>query len=421
LNHVPWDPLNEFKGILDGNNYTISNLVIKVPTSGNSGLFKSIDGALIRNLSLSSVSVSIAADISNTSKFGVIAGQASNSTLSSVHITMADIDIDPNNKIIYLGGMVGETVADKTLTITNASFQGKITLATSTLTQIVGGLIGLSQLVGNTQFNTRSDIFGSHADVEILVDNGNAQTGGLIGYSSRGSIKDSFVTGTIHNSSTTTSGRTGGLIGSIIGRSDAKAEFGIFKSYNLANITGVSVVGGLVGGIIQSNGEISESYNRGIITGTVASTTQYLRGVGGLVGFSDINSEIKILNSYNRGSVIGIDQIGGIIGEMVNSDSEIKYSYNASSIEPTRIEPTDNGKQIEAIAGNAYFLSPPILTSDSYWDKELIGFVSRDPSALGKTTAEMRNQNTFSEWDFVDIWIIEGESYPTLRNNPEPE
>jgi hypothetical protein len=420
LNDDPWDPLNEFKGILDGNNYTISNLVININETGNSGLFKSITGALIENLTLYNVSVSGA--LTNGTGYthvGVIVGQASNSTLSSVHINMADINIDPKNETIYLGGMVGETVSDSALTITNASFQGKITLATSTSgTQRVGGLLGSSQLVAQSQFNTRSDIFGSHADVEILVDNGNAETGGLIGHSSRGNIKHSFVTGTIHNSGTTTSGRTGGLIGSLVGRDEAQAEFSIFKSYNLANITGVSVGGGLVGGIIRSNGEISESYNRGIIKVTVASTTQYLRGVGGLVGFSDIDSEIKILNSYNRGSVIGIDSVGGIIGELVNSDSEIKYSYNASSIEPTRI---DSSKQIEAIAGNAYFRGTPILTSDSYWDKELIGFDSRDPSALGKTTAEMRNQNTFSEWDFVDIWIIEGESYPTLRNNPEPE
>jgi len=50
--------------------------------------------------------------------------------------------------------------------------------------------------------------------------------------------------------------------------------------------------------------------------------------------------------------------------------------------------------------------------TNSYWDIETSGMFGSS-GGIGKTTAEMKQQATFVDWDFVNIWAIkEGVSYP---------
>jgi hypothetical protein len=57
--------------------------------------------------------------------------------------------------------------------------------------------------------------------------------------------------------------------------------------------------------------------------------------------------------------------------------------------------------------------------ASSYWDTETSS-QSESAGGVGKTTAEMKQQATFEDWDFSSIWgIDEGESYPYLRNNEQ--
>ncbi len=410
LDNVSWTPLNQFEGIFEGNNYTISNLVINIPNSGNSGLFESIENATIRNLIISNVSGSKV--ITSLSRIGVIAGSASNSTLSSVHINNTEINITPNNQIVYVGGMVGET--QSTMNITNASFQGKLTLATSTTgTQRVGGLIGWSFGI--------SHIYGSHADVEIEVEFQSAIIGGLIGQLNGGNITKSSVSGSIVNLSTTYSsgGHSGGLVGLLISSN-------ISQSYNLSDVTGADQVGGLVGNFRGDGATISESFNLGTIEGTDLTTATLSRsapysGVGGLVGAggSD-NTQVFIKNSYNRGDITGHEYVGGIIGKLrgkLNDNSQIENSYNASNV--------TGSANVEGIVGDAI---NNVIVKNSYWDNVLFSFTSSN--GTGKDTDDMQLQATYqpdspptqNNWDFDDIWtIVDGQGYPTLINNPEPE
>jgi hypothetical protein len=44
-----------------------------------------------------------------------------------------------------------------------------------------------------------------------------------------------------------------------------------------------------------------------------------------------------------------------------------------------------------------------------------------DPNVLGKSTADMHAESTFTAagWDFVEVWGIgEGQTYPFLRTHP---
>jgi hypothetical protein len=50
-----------------------------------------------------------------------------------------------------------------------------------------------------------------------------------------------------------------------------------------------------------------------------------------------------------------------------------------------------------------------------YWDTETSGQAT-SAGGTGKTTANMKKEATFVDWDFVDTWdIVEDTSYPTLQ------
>jgi hypothetical protein len=81
-----------------------------------------------------------------------------------------------------------------------------------------------------------------------------------------------------------------------------------------------------------------------------------------------------ITNSYSTGHVTGSSDAGGLIG------------YK-------------NGGTV----------------THSYWDIETSG-QSSSAGGEGKPTAEMKQQATFVDWDFTNVWaIIEDETYPFLR------
>lgn len=51
--------------------------------------------------------------------------------------------------------------------------------------------------------------------------------------------------------------------------------------------------------------------------------------------------------------------------------------------------------------------------TSSYYDEETTGQSDTD-KGLGKTTAEMKNKDTFEGWDFTTIWKVDANSYPEL-------
>ena len=91
-----------------------------------------------------------------------------------------------------------------------------------------------------------------------------------------------------------------------------------------------------------------------------------------MVGY---NYEGTITNSYSTGTVSGSsDYVGGLVG----------YNYGGT-------------------------------ITNSYWDIQTSGQSSSD-GGTGKTTAQMKQQATFSGWDFDTIWGIEAElTYPYLQ------
>ena len=204
--------------------------------------------------------------------------------------------------------------------------------------------------------------------------------GGLVGYG--GSvITDSYSACTVNGGS-----RAGGLLGYAICGSD------ITNCYASGSVTGTgSSVGGLVG---QDNcGIITNSYSSGSVTGTGS--------VGGLVGNDD---GATVINSYASGSVTGTSSVGGLVGSIANFmfGGTITNSYSTGFV--------TGSSQVGGLVGkNADGLG---TITDSYWDTQTSDQPTSD-GGTGKTTLQMKQQATFANWDFTDIWgIEEAVTYP---------
>ena len=130
-------------------------------------------------------------------------------------------------------------------------------------------------------------------------------------------------------------------------------------------------VGGLVG--VSAEDDIADSYSLAeiIASSDVDATTEYGGGIaGGAIGSF-------ITNVYAAGSVsnpaIGADAaaVGGLIGNDTSSELE-----------------------------------------NSFWDTEATGQATTSGEGTGKTTAQMKTRDTFTDagWDFVNVWRIAGET-----------
>lgn len=144
-----------FRGTLEGNGYSISDLFINLPTTDNVGLIKEQDSGSIQNLSI------INADITGRSNVGILMG-----VLSSASVIVQNI-------------------------FTSGSVTGYLE---------VGGV------VGDVSYGATINQTSSSSDVT-----GNSQVGGVVGYLYSSFIDNSYATGNV----TGTGDNVGGLLGDI--------------------------------------------------------------------------------------------------------------------------------------------------------------------------------------------------------------
>ena len=142
---------NSYKGQLNGNGYTISNLKINTEKGEYQGLFGHINGATIENINIKNGSIRGKADI------GLLAGNAYYSNISNCHIY--------DSKIVAFsvtGGLFGCLVSSN---LTNSS-TNNITIYDNNQSgsHELGGIIGRGYLVNSKIENVYSD---SKVSVEI--------------------------------------------------------------------------------------------------------------------------------------------------------------------------------------------------------------------------------------------------------------
>lgn len=141
----------------------------------------------------------------------------------------------------------------------------------------------------------------------------------------RTTLKNLAITGDI----TSIDGSAGALIGRQYG-----TNLCLYKIYNFANVTGYNCAAGFVG-ICQGNASVDPTfdinfcYNRGTVTSNGMSS-----GLIGKHNWESYSQKIKILNSFNEGTIYG-KQSSGLVGNIGNYYSptlNIRNSYSLCEI-----------------------------------------------------------------------------------------
>ena len=227
----------------------------------------------------------------------------------------------------------------------------------------------------------------------LFINRPSSDNVGLFGYIESADISDLGVT--LLN--VTGGDEVGGLVGF------SHSSF-VTNCYSTGSVIGGFYLGGLVG-INNDNSTISNCYSTASVSGFEFDSSI----AGGLVG----ENKYYVTNCYSTGNVIGDDTVGGLVGS--NSSSTVNNSYSSGSV----IVRSEYG-----CIGGLVGYSGASYVHNSFWDTQTSG-QSSSAGGIGKTTAQMQTQLTFTDasWDFIgettngtdDHWVIPTNTgYPVL-------
>ncbi len=230
---------------------------------------------------------------------------------------------------------------------------------------LVGVTVAGKSYVGGLGGHNGGTISNCYATGEVT---GISFVGGLVGDNYQGTISNSYATDAV--TATGSYGAFADSIGGLVGYHGGSGT--VSKCFATGSVTGIGTyirsIGGLVGQC--DSGMVSDCYATGDVTVTMPEGPAVWE-IGGLIGCN----YGQVSNCYATGAVIGIYDVGGLIGQ-----------------------------------GN----SATVL--NSYWDTETSG-QSASIGGEGKATVQMKHQATFAGWDFTNVWgISESLAYPYLRS-----
>ena len=410
-----WSPILWFNGHFDGNGFAVQNLFINRKQRSGVGLFGQLNEAgTITNLTLENV------DVAGMNAVGALVGSAAGTienctvlggTVRGVYTCDDPTDTDACQTGLDVGGLVGVVLGlgfDEGRILDSSVHD--LTVSGS---RLVGGLAGWIEGGEMEGCTVAGGTVTGYLDVGGLV--GTLDKGGRIS----GSSSSADVTGL--------EGPEGGgeSVGGLVGQTyKFGAEFDpcvIEESSASGDVVGINWVGGLVG----SNADetiILRSYATGDVSGVF--------GVGGLVGLNI--EDARIDDCYAAGSVTGYKHVGGLVGINGLKEGEdelpglVFNSYATGEVTGDDQETTGTlaGSQGIEVSGDDLVPADVGEIYDSFWDSEInpgltgIGF-GDDSGATGKTTAEMKDEATFTDagWNFDAVWGISAafnNGYPHL-------
>ena len=280
-----WKPLSLITRF-EGNDNTISNLMINRELENDIGLFGHASGGGTKINGVGLIDV----DIGGRRAVGGLVGRMGGGGIVSNSYVTGDVIGHAQT-----GGLVGSSLHSS---ISDSYAIADVeAIGTANISSFVGGLVG-SLLA--------SRVSGSHAIGSVK---GLGRVGGLVGSNigANGHIINSYAITNVEGSNNS----VGGLIGSNNGISGS-----VVSSYATGKVVGVNVVGGLVGNN-ERNYTIRDSYSFADVRGNFS--------VGGLAGVH----VGRIINSYAVGRVegnLGERGIGGLVG-VKSEDATITASY----------------------------------------------------------------------------------------------
>lgn len=272
---LSWIPIgnynNRWKGYMDGQAHTISNLYIKT-AQNYVGLFGFTEGATIQDLIFDYAKVeNVSTTGTNTMYTGILAGYAYASTNSPAHIK--GIKTTNNCTVIGqedTGGIVGSAKINLENCENRSSVKG---------TRLVGGIAGSS-----TERNIK------RCTNYRTVENDGSYIGGIIGYAYGTCIEDCANYGKI----TSTGWHAGGIAGSTLKNSSIQ---NVFSYGDVTNTNGSSgIIIGYVGGTLTAKGIVA--YNKEAL---LNNSSENIKVVGaGSLTLEDGKVEADVVKAFTK-------------------------------------------------------------------------------------------------------------------------
>ncbi len=271
-NSSNWVQINDYHGIFDGDNHTITNIAMLDPLLDDVAFFKYVYGT-VKNVKFDNISVTGEIQIASVA-YSIQHGG-----------TLTNVSTDNKSKI-YGTGSAGGLVTYNNGTIVNSSNSATVTGT------VVGGIA-----YWNTGTVIASDNTGTIISEAINVNN---VVGGIVGHN----VSDVIA---CYNTGVVVGVSTNGSIGGIAGNNDGGT---ITSVYNIGEITGH-----VIGGIVGLNGNVDEpraatvsgAYslsNNGINPIHTNSGEYSIDNVSNISAISELNDETEdtgklwILNNY---------------------------------------------------------------------------------------------------------------------------
>ena len=272
---LSWIPIgnynNRWKGNMDGQAHTISNLYIKT-AQNYVGLFGFTEGATIQDLIFDYAKVeNVSTTGTKTMYTGILAGYAYASTNSPAHIK--GIKTTNNCTVIGqedTGGIVGSAKINLENCENRSSVKG---------TRLVGGIAGSC-----TERNIkRCTNYGT-------VENDGSYIGGIIGYAYGTSIEDCANYGKI----TSTGWHAGGIAGKTLENSSIQNVFSYGDVTNTNEVPGIII--GYVEGTLTAKGIVT--YNKEAL---LNNSSENIKIVGtGSLAFEDGKEEADVVKAFTK-------------------------------------------------------------------------------------------------------------------------
>ena len=395
LSGKTWTPITGFAGTFDGNNATISGMVIE--SASSSGLFSEIrSGATVKDLKIEDAYIVVqmaSYESYPTTSVGGLVGTNAGGTIQSC--TFSGTIITNAYNIGGIAGRCTETNSKVETCVNNGTLISKRE-STSTVYG-VGGIVGLLHTgtvssctnngtvtgyignpVGGVVGKMWDGTVSSCRNTEEVQGQGYSASGigGIVGdISVSGSSKFVAITDCHNSGNVTFSAGTQRQIGGIVGQTSG-ASIEISRCSNTGKISSTQSGNSLkLGGLVGSTEDaltLTQSYNVGSVD--IPSSTGY---AGGLIGDVMRPTSLQVENCYNVGAVTS-GRAGGLIGRLSATDSSgrtvsISSSYNTGSV--------NNGTGNAMVGQTSTYVTLTVADSCTYLDTSGTGGLGRSQTA----------------------------------------
>lgn len=449
-----WEPVGRdfpvnpgpFTGSYDGMGFEIQNMVVVSEIDGYSGFFGVVSEATIKNIvfrnaqidcdaSCSGIFAGLISDsiidniiiknssISKSTYIGGFVGDTDNSTITNCKIQDTQLEADPDIGGFYVGGFVADAGATwfENCTINSMQITG------SNGSQMIGGFAGSSSISGfkNCSFEGTIDATGTYIGGFVGYGEWHEEESGKMTFDT---FENCFVTGSM-NARRKPSEMDGyvagfaGRIGNVPNFMNCTVQMNIIVDLNATRVAGfvgtndgskeVSVLRCSFEGSINASDDFIDVSGFGFVFSKASFDQCYTRfeiqtgahaNISGFLNLIGDISDVSITNSYAKGTV--------------NSESGSKsagFIMMNSFIHPT----VEKCYSAVTNVGCAFlYNSEQVTTTDCFYDLDICDSVDDFSTASGKTTTQMKDQTTFTSWDFNNLWAISStinDGYPHLK------